>query len=834
MLSLLSGAAALGHQLLWTRRLIDLLGAGAESSSRVFGVFFLGLALGSAAAFFLVRKIRSPWRWMAGAEVAIALLALPVYFLPAWSGLIWPAMGPDLLAGSWGGWVKLGLSFALLLPPAFLMGWFLPLLAAAVLDGKKDLQRHGVRLYGWNTLGGVAGLALTAAVFLPVLGAPGAFAAVIGLNLLTAAGCVHLESQTGPGKVVIPRPPAPAEVGSNPAARSGVYGLVFISGFGVLALEVAFLEMIMLVATLSFYAPAGILFCVILLLAAAAFAAGPLQRIVAIPALVTASLAAAAVAAGAAPLIFFGLSFHTGGLPPADYFSFFLIRLTLFTLLVCGPAFFLAGLVFPLLTAWSGIREGDARGRGWGRLLAINGLGGLCGAEVAYRWLLPEWGLYGAVWFVGALYAAGAFWTAYFLAEAPKQRLVCRLAAVGGAALLILFLRPVQSLVTVNPFARIDVVEEWSGREGTLAVVEREDFGRGILVYNQYMLGTTSARHDQARQAHLPLMLHPAPEKVAFIGLATGITPGAALLHGGVREVLAIELSGTVTGAARDYFGDYQNGLFTDSRSRVVVEDGRTYIASSPGRFDLVAGDLFLPWGPGEARLYSREHFEAVRASLKPGGIFCQWLPLYQLTPDDLRIILRTFQDVFPDTHLFLNGFRPGSSALALVGFKDGATLDWRTVEARAREERAHGRLRDPFLRHRSGTELLYLGKARPDPDGPRHTLTNMRIELQAGRERVTGDPSRKYISGERWGEFVAAFHAEAEGASTDAGHGSLETAAWLAARERAFHRGRTPVAADERRLAERLPRELIEDDEADRSAWPGTPPGIPPERAMP
>ncbi len=797
--------------------MIDLLGAGAESSSRVFGVFFLGLALGSATAFAMVRKLRSPWRWLAGAEVAIALLALPVYFLPAWSGHIWPALGPDLLAGTTGSQVKLFLSLLLLLPPAFLMGWFLPLLAAAMLGGDRNLQRHGVRLYGWNTLGGVAGLALTTSFFLPVLGAPGSFAAVIGLNLLTAAGCLYLDRRDPVREAPRPAAPPGANGISGRSVRMGVLGLVFLSGFGVLALEVAFLEMIMLVATLSFFAPAGILFSVILLLAVAAFAAGPLQRAASIPVLVAGSLAAAAVAAGLAPLIFFGLSFYSGGLPPSSGFSLFLLRLTLFTLLVCGPAFFLAGLVFPLLTAWSGIREGDDGGRNWGLLLAINGLGGLCGAEVAYRWLLPHWGLYGTVWLVGALYAAGAFWTSWFLAQDQGQRLACRLAAIGGAALLVLCLRPVQTLATVNPFMRIEVVEEWSGREGTLAVVEREDFGRGILVYNQYMLGTTSARHDQARQAHLPLMLHPSPAKVAFIGLATGITPGAALLHEGVGEIVSIELSGTVSGAARTYFEDYQEGLFTDPRSRVVIEDGRTYIAASRNRFDVVAGDLFLPWGPGEARLYSREHFEAVRRSLRPDGIFCQWLPLYQLTPDDLAIVLRTFQDVFPETHLFLNNFRPGSSALAVVGFNREATLDWTGVEARVTAERAHGRLRDPFLRHRSGLELLYLGRSDPRPEGPRHTLNNMRIELQAGRERVTGDPAGKYISGDRWEAYVRGFIG---GAGDDA-------ASLLVERERALSRGARSVSAIDRRLAEVLPGELTGDAEADWAAWPGTPPGF-------
>jgi spermidine synthase len=826
-LSLLSGAAALGHQLLWTRRMIDLLGAGAESSSRVFGVFFLGLALGSAAAYVLVRRIRSPWLWLGGAELVIALLSLPIYFLPAWSGFIWPFLGPEALVSSLGGWIKLSLSVLLLLPPAFLMGWFLPILAAALLGGEWKLQQQGIRLYGWNTLGGVLGLALTAAVFLPLLGAPGSFAAVLGLNVLTAVGCFHLHRQGGGIAAARSVVQATGRSKARPAVPGGVLVLVFLSGFGVLALEVAFLEMIMLVAPLSFYAPAGILCSVILLLAVAGFVAGPLQRMAAVPELVTGSLAIAAVAAGIAPLVFFGLSVYAGGLPPGGIFSGFLVRLVLFSLLVCGPAFFLAGLVFPLLTAWSGMRENDAAGRGWGRLLAVNGFGGLCGAEAAYRWFLPEWGIYGTVWAVGALYAAGAFVAEYLLVAAPRQRVAARLMAIGGTAGLVLCLRPVQTLTTVNPFLRIEVIEEWSGREGTLAVVERNDFGRGLLVQNQYMLGTSSARHDQARQAHLPLLLHPGPANVAFIGLATGITPGAALLHRVAEEVVSIELSENVAAAARDYFGEYQNGLFSDDRSKVVIEDGRTYIAASRGRFDLVVGDLFLPWGPGEARLYSREHFEAVKGSLKPEGIFCQWLPLYQLTPADLEIILRTFQQVFPETHLFLNGFRAESSALAVVGFTGEGRLDWDAVEARAADERSSGLVRDPFLRHRAGVQLLYVGKVPVLVDGPWHTLNNMRIELQSGRERVTGDPTGKYITGGRWGNFLETWRAMDSKVAAGIAPEIVEAAAMLVEQELRVARDERTTVAFDRRLAEIMPLELLRDGVADREAWPGVVPAF-------
>ena len=89
ILAFLSGCAALGHQLLWTRRLIDLLGASAESNVRVFGCFFLGLGLGSAVANYLVSRITRPWRLLARLEVGIVLFCLPLFFLPDWTAWIW-------------------------------------------------------------------------------------------------------------------------------------------------------------------------------------------------------------------------------------------------------------------------------------------------------------------------------------------------------------------------------------------------------------------------------------------------------------------------------------------------------------------------------------------------------------------------------------------------------------------------------------------------------------------------------------------------------------------------------------------------------------------------
>jgi spermidine synthase len=53
---------------------------------------------------------------------------------------------------------------------------------------------------------------------------------------------------------------------------------------------------------------------------------------------------------------------------------------------------------------------------------------------------------------------------------------------------------------------------------------------------------------------------------------------------------------------------------------------------------------------------------------LSEGGLFAQWLPLYQMSLETLRIITRTFVDVFPHTTAYFAHFNVESPVLGLVG----------------------------------------------------------------------------------------------------------------------------------------------------------------------
>jgi spermidine synthase len=134
---------------------------------------------------------------------------------------------------------------------------------------------------------------------------------------------------------------------------------------------------------------------------------------------------------------------------------------------------------------------------------------------------------------------------------------------------------------------------------------------------------------------------------------------------------------------------DLTNGLFKDPRAEVLVEDGRHYLMATNETFDMINADLFLPYRSGAGSLYSREHFESARSRLNPGGVFVQWLPLYQMTDNEFGIVARTMLSVFEQVTLWRHNFQPGAEIAALVGHRDASPLPASTINSTAEKRTA-------------------------------------------------------------------------------------------------------------------------------------------------
>ena len=202
VIALASGAAALTHELLWTRRLVDILGATGEATSLVLGCFFLGLSLGAAIASRRVGHLSNPWKALALVELIIAVLTVPAAVLPHITEWIWPALGPEALISWPGRCLKLTIGGLVVVPPATAMGMTLPILIVAIQKTVASSRTAEVLVYAFNTLGGAFGLLVTSVWLLPAFGVFGCMLVAMVTNVIVAgtAWSMHLGLHPLPGR----------------------------------------------------------------------------------------------------------------------------------------------------------------------------------------------------------------------------------------------------------------------------------------------------------------------------------------------------------------------------------------------------------------------------------------------------------------------------------------------------------------------------------------------------------------------------------------------------------------------------------------------------------
>ncbi|HSP99591.1 MAG TPA: fused MFS/spermidine synthase, partial [Candidatus Dormibacteraeota bacterium] len=385
----------------------------------------------------------------------------------------------------------------------------------------------------------------------------------------------------------------------------------------------------------------------------------------------------------------------------------------------------LLGSVFPYTLRLAGHHDGGA-GATIGALAAANTVGAVAGSLAAGFLALPALGLWGAIRAVALLYLA----TAALTAAAGRHRALA-VAPLAGAVLLFTALDPTRlSPIHLAPGETLRRLRETAA--GTVAVTERD----GVLALTldgHYTVGASGAVYNDRRQAELPMLLTPRPREVFLIGLGTGITAGGALFQP-IDHLTVAELVPGVADAARDEFAPYVNQLFSDPRARIVVGDGRTVLRASPGPYDVIVGDLFVPWDRGAGNLYTREHFTSVRDRLAEDGVFAQWLPLYQLSWRDFAVIAHTMLTVFPQVTVWRGDFSADEPAVGLVGQRVARPLDLDVVVENVR--RRPGAASYPAEKARALALLFYAGNLSAAPqlvaEAPINTDDRPVIEYQS------------------------------------------------------------------------------------------------------
>ncbi len=647
LLVLLSGAAALVYELVWTRWLTLALGAGARSMAVVVGATMLGLAAGSRLAGAPADRSTRPLRLYAGIELAIALAALAAGALLRGASAFPPAWPPAAAAAA---------ALLVVVLPMALMGATLPCLTAAISRGGGG--RTLGRLYAWNTTGAVIGSAAAGFVLVRHLGLRGSTFAAAALNAGGAALALAWDRWKGASSRANRAEPA-AE------AASPIAGLVLAgaaaSGAGSLACEVLFSRLLVhgLSATTHALSIIFTTFIAGLALGAHAVSRLPKETKARTGLLGAALLASAILAMALAPslaesarLLVYLRGAHNG------WGAILAVEAAVSMLML--PVTAAMGLCLPLAAA---ALRGGKPGESSGRLLFVNTLAGMAGALASAFGLLPWLGLRRALWAVTAAQAVVGALLVQRDREFPagRRRLGWLAAAVLAVSAGVWASPPALGFPpgfgtliphkAINRELEFEVLCYHEGAVATTSVIRERATGARDLVIDGFVAAGEAISADyMALMGSLPMLLHGAPRRALVICFGTGSTARAVAQTQGASIDL-VDVNADVFGCAA-WFGPANEALLR--RASVYVEDGRHFLARGGPEYDVITQEPMPPYFAGVSALYSVEYYELAKRRLAPGGVLVQWLPMHLVAPEGARAAAAAALAVFPETWIAL------------------------------------------------------------------------------------------------------------------------------------------------------------------------------------
>jgi hypothetical protein len=185
---------------------------------------------------------------------------------------------------------------------------------------------------------------------------------------------------------------------------------------------------------------------------------------------------------------------------------------------------------------------------------------------------------------------------------------------------------------------------------------------------------------DDGTQAMLALLLlahAPAARVGAVIGHGTGMSSHFLLGSPSLTRLTTIEIEPAMLAGSRVFYPANRR-VFDDPRSRIVIDDAKSYFAAAASRYDLILSEPSNPWVSGVSGLFTTEFYARIRGYLAPGAVFGQWLHTYELTDGLVESVLAALHQNFADYRIYLiNG-----GDMLVVASADGPLRrpDWSVV----------------------------------------------------------------------------------------------------------------------------------------------------------
>jgi predicted membrane-bound spermidine synthase len=720
VLFLLSGAAGLFYESVWSRYLSLFVGHGAYAQVIVLVIFLGGMALGATLVSRRTERLRDPLRSYALVELVIGLIGLAfhdVIYLPV-TGWAYDSLFPALGGGSAVIMVKWLLAGALILPQSILLGTTFPLMSAGVL--RRAPERPGTvlsLLYFTNSLGAAAGVLIAGFYLVQVAGLPGTLTAAAILNLLVGLAALTA-SKYGPDRAAAPRPdaavderyPGDASLLQLPALTRLLLVAAGGTALASFIYEVAWIRLLSLVLGSATHSFELMLSAFILGLALGAFwirrRAETIRQPVAM--LVGIQLVMGMLAIGSLALyaqsFWWTADLMSAAARTAEGYTFFTVARYALCLVIMLPATFCAGMTLPLITRT--LLRAGAGEPAIGAVYGANTLGSILGAALASLLLIPVAGLSATLVTGGVLdMVVGLLIATTLIRAGARMGRTVLLGAALTVAVPVVALTSVrldEALLSSGVFrtGRVegraeDILYYQDGRTASVAV-SRTGTGRMTIgtngkpdgsldpVWQRACAPGDSLRPltgDDPTQAILPLVTlahRPDARRGVVIGQGTGMSSHMLLGSPAFETLVTVEIEPVMVEASRRFLPANRR-VFEDPRARFVFDDAKAYFAAANQRVDLILAEPSNPWVSGVSGLFTTEFYGRVRRYLGQGGVLGQWIHTYELSDDLVLSVLAAIHTNFADYAIYaVNG-----ADLVIVATPEGRlpVPDWRVLD---------------------------------------------------------------------------------------------------------------------------------------------------------
>jgi spermidine synthase len=671
-----SGFAGLIYETVWSYYLKLFLGHAAYAQTLVLAIFMGGMAIGAWLSATYSTRWRNLLRGYAATEGILGVFGL--LFHDAFDTAtdfaftsILPSLGNPLYIDLF----KWSLSALLILPQSVLLGMTFPLMSGGLIRMAPGQSGSTLAfLYFTNSLGAAIGVLASGFILIGAVGLPGTILAAALLNITLAIIVWFLAKHVTDEKNERPASLTPAPRVSHEPLYRLLLGVSLLTGTASFIYEIAWIRMLSLVLGSSTHS-----FELMLSAFLVGLAFGGLwikHRIDHIdnPVRYLGGVQVVMGLCAIATVVCYGYSFdvmvtllNALGRTEEGYILFNLIGYLL-SLTLMFPATFCAGMTLPLITYT--LLKKQFGEQSIGSVYAANTLGAILGVFAATHVGMPSLGLKTLLIAGAALDMALGILLLWYRREKSGDRLPVLGTAVSLASVLVALLwiewDPLKmasgvyrvGALLASQSAHVRFHED--GKTATVDVVKDNDGNLSIRTNGKTDASINVGPQGQPAMdevtmvlmAAYPLSLYPEARTVANIGMGAGLTSHVLLGSGTLTHVDTIEIEAKMVAGA-EHFRPHVEAVFTDPRSRIHIDDAKTFFSSQNRKYDIIVAEPSNPWVSGVSSLFTEEFYRRVLPHLTERGVLVQWIQLYEIEPRLVVSVLRALAETFADFSVY-------------------------------------------------------------------------------------------------------------------------------------------------------------------------------------